>query len=86
MPRDYSPYQKKIINRYYSQADDIGYARLAELTSEIFLAEGKKADRLWKSVEGAMKLLKLPPERIDHLMAKRDVHLLAELVKELTSK
>ena len=45
---DYSPYQQKIIKRYYKNYDAIQPQRLAELTAEIYLAEGKKLDRLWK--------------------------------------
>ncbi|MBY0586116.1 hypothetical protein K2X85_03005 [bacterium] len=80
---DYSPYQKKIIKRYYDQASNIGLTRLQELTTEIFLAEGKKKDRLWKQVAGTLAKLELPPSRIEHILAKQDPQLLAEVVKEL---
>lgn len=81
---DYTPYQKKIIQRYYDQRSDIGLSRLQELTTEIFLAEGKKKDRLWKQVEGALSKLDVPPARIQHILAQKDPKLLAELVKEKT--
>ena len=46
---DFSPYQKKIIDRYYQNFDAIKHQQLSELASEIYLAEGeKKKDRLWK--------------------------------------
>ena len=81
---DYSPYQKKIIQRYYKNLDSIGLAKLQELASEIYLAEGKKRDRLWKQVEASLAKLSLPPKRIEHILSKRDPKLLAELAKELT--
>lgn len=84
--RNYSPHQQKIIKRYYENADGIGYQQLAELTSEIYLAEGKKADRLWLRVEAALEKVKFPPTRIAHLLEKKDPKLLAEVVKELTER
>ncbi|MFO0947240.1 MAG: hypothetical protein U1D30_15065 [Planctomycetota bacterium] len=83
---DYTPYQKKIIKRYYENSDAIGYQRLAELTSEIYLAEGKKLDRLWTQVGKALEMMKVPASRSEHVLAKRDPKILAELVKELTAK
>jgi hypothetical protein len=79
---DYTPYQKKIIKRYYDQKSNIGFTRLQELTTEIFLAEGKRKDRLWKEVAGALSKLELPASRIEYILSKRDPQLLAELVKE----
>lgn len=82
--QNYSPYQQKIIQRYYDNSGTIGYQRLAELTSEIYLAEGKKKDALWKKVAAALEKLELPPGRIEHLMTQKDPALLAEVVRELT--
>lgn len=85
-PRNYSPYQQKIIKRYYENSDSLGYQRLAELAGEIYLAEGKKLDRLWKQVEKGLDMVKISPERAAHLLSKRDPKLLADLVKELTDR
>lgn len=81
--KDYSPYQKKIIKRYYDNSEAIGYQQLAELAGEIYLAEGKKLDRLWERVEAALSKLKVGEKRVAHLLEKRDPKLLADLVKEL---
>ncbi len=83
---DHTPYQKKIIKRHYDNAEAIGGQRLAELTSEIYLAEGKALDRLWKQVETALAKVNLPKSRIDRLLAQRDVTMLAEAVKELEAR
>ena len=80
---DYSPHQKKIIKRYYDNADAIGYQRLSELVTEIYLAEGRALDRLWKQVATALKKTQTPTSRQEHILGQRDVKLLAELVKEL---
>lgn len=83
---DHSPYQKKIINRYYRNFDSIAFQRLSELASDLYLAEGKQQDRLWKRVEEALKKLEFPESRILHLMEKRDPQLLVGILKELDGK
>jgi hypothetical protein len=83
--KDYTPYQQKIIKRYYDNQDTLQRQRLAELVAELYLAEGKKKDRLWKNAAAAMQKLKIPQTRIDHLIKMGKPELLAELVKELQS-
>ena len=80
---DYTPYQQKIIKRYYQNFDAIKFQRLSELTTELYLAEGKKRDRLWKQVEECLGRLEFPESRITHLMQKRDPALLVGILKEL---
>jgi hypothetical protein len=81
--RNYSPHQRKIIQRYYDNQGTLQLQRLADLVGELYLAEGKKRDRLWQSAGTAMEKLQVPQWRIEHLLAKKDPALLAELVKEL---
>jgi hypothetical protein len=80
---DLSPYQQKIVKRYYDNLDASALQKLAELTSDLYLSSGKKRQTVWTRVEAALKNLKVPQERIDHLKAKDDPALLAALVKEL---
>lgn len=82
-PREYTRHQQKIIQRYYDNQDVLQHERLAELVGELYLAEGKKRQRLWESAAVAMKKLNVPQSRIDHLLEKKEPALLAELVKEL---
>lgn len=83
---DFSPHQQKIIKRYYNHFDSIQYQRLSELVTEIYLAEGKKRDRLWTSVAESLKKMEFPAARIEHLLIKRDPQLLAGVLKELEAK
>ena len=83
---DYSPYQQKIIKRYYANQDTVQLQRLAELVTELYLAEGKKRQRTWQSVATAMQKLGVPQARIDHLVQKNDPALIAQVVKELQAK
>ena len=80
---DYSPYQRKIIDRYYKNLDAIKHQQLSELATELYLSEGKKTDRLWKRVEGSLRKLEFPESRIAHLLAKRDPALLVGILGEL---
>ena len=86
MSDGYTPYQQKIIKRYYDNADAINLQKLAELVTDLYLAEGKKRDGLWKRIAAAMQKLKVPEQRIKHIVEKNDPQLLANLVKELQGK
>ena len=82
--QQHSRYQRRVIRDHYRNADKIGYQRLSELTTEIYLAEGKKADRLWKQVETALDKLEVPESRKKHVLEAKKPELLAKLVQELT--
>jgi hypothetical protein len=83
---DYSPYQQKIIKRYYNNYDSIQSQKLAEMVTEIYLAEGKKLDKLWIRVGEMLTKLEFPAARVTHLLEKRDPALLAGVMKELEGK
>jgi hypothetical protein len=86
MLEDFSPHQQKIIKRYYRNEDTLLRQRLAELVSELFLAEGKKRQRAWATAVSAMQKLGVPQSRIDHVLKQDNPAILAELVKELQGK
>jgi hypothetical protein len=52
----------------------------------LYLADGKKRDKLWESAAAVMRKLAIPEQRIAHLAGKKDPALLAALVKELLGK
>jgi len=81
--RDYSPHQRKIIKRYYQNYDAIKSQRLSELATELYLAEGKKRDRLWNQAAEILRKLEFPASRIDHLLERRDPELLVGILGEL---
>ena len=84
--RDYSANQQKIIKRYYDNIGTISLDRLAELVGELYLAEGKKKEKAWENTAKAMEHLKVPKDRIEHLLKQKKPELVAELVKELQAK
>lgn len=79
-------YQQQVIKNYYKNQDAISLQRLAEQVTNLYLAEGKARAREWKQITGTLQKLKIPQQRIDHLLAKDDPALLAKLVEELLAK
>jgi hypothetical protein len=86
MLEDYTPYQQKIIKRYYANQDTAQHQRLAELVTELYLADGAKRQRTWKSAAAAMQKLGVPQSRIDHILKQNDPALVAQVVKELDGR
>ncbi|MBI3467889.1 MAG: hypothetical protein HY000_33195 [Planctomycetes bacterium] len=80
---EHTPYQRQVIRRYYARQPAILHQRLAEMVSELYLAEGKQRERLWATVKGALEKLEVPQSRIEHLLKKADPALLAGLLQEL---
>ena len=83
---DLSHYQQKIIKRYYNNFDGIQHQRLSEMIGDIYLAEGRKLERLWKNVGELLTKMEFPPARIAHLLEKRYVKLLPGVLTELEGK
>jgi hypothetical protein len=83
---DYKPSQQRIIKRYYNNQGQIQLQRLSELVTELYLAEGKKRERIWTWIIGALEKLNIPQSRIDHVVKQNNPALIAEIVKELHAK
>jgi hypothetical protein len=83
MLEDYTPYQQKIIERYYANQDLISFQRLSELVSDLYLSEGKKKKRVWKAIANVLQKLGFPQPRIDHLLKQGNPSLVVEVIKEL---
>jgi hypothetical protein len=86
MLEDYTPYQRKIIKRYYANQDALSFQRLTELVSDLYLSQGKQRQRLWKTVASNLEKLGLPQARIEHLVKQDNPSLVAEVIKELENK
>lgn len=80
---DYTPHQKKIIERYYDRREEIMLTKLSELVTELYLAEtDKRREQLWQRAEAAMKNLKIKPALSTHILAKRSPEILAGHIKD----
>lgn len=79
---DFTPHQKRIIDRYYDHRDEIALSRLEEIVTELYLAgTEKKVEQLWKRVEKAMAALKVPPKESRRILDERQPELLAKSVR-----
>ena len=83
--QDYSRYQQGIIKRYYENREQIDEQRLSELVTNLFLASGKKQEKLWQQAQELMERMKVPKSRIEHVIGSGDPTVLAEVVKDLQS-
>ncbi|MGD9645565.1 MAG: hypothetical protein AB7U73_07630 [Pirellulales bacterium] len=79
-------YQEKVIRNYYQNQDAILLQRLGEQVTNLYLAEGKARQKLWKSIQTSLEKLKVPASRIEQLVKQDDATLLAKLLQELLAK
>lgn len=84
--QDFTRHQQGIIKRYYQNIDGISLQKLGELVTELYLAEGKKREKLWKTATATMQKLGVPQARIDQLVTKNSPEGLANLVREIQSQ
>ncbi len=78
-----SKYQQKIIKNYYENRESISLQRVQELVTELYLTEGKKREKHWKSLAGHLEKLGVKQAQIDHLIESDNPELVAKFVQEL---
>jgi len=82
--REYTPYQKRVIRRYYENREDLSTQKLGEIVSELYLATSeKKAERLWERAHKALRAAGANEAWLENVVAKRDVAGLAKIVQDL---
>ena len=83
MAKDFTPQQKKIVDRYYENHDTIQSNKLGELLSELWLAEDPKAaTKLWGRVQVALMRMGVDANKVAAVVGERDVEALAKLVNQ----
>lgn len=78
-----SKYQQNIIRNYYENRENISLQRAQEIVTELYISEGKKREKYWKSLEGHLLKLDVKQQTIDHLIAQNDPMQVAKLVEKL---
>ena len=79
-------YQQSIVRNYYANLDTALLQRIGEQVTDLYLAEGKKRQKLWASIGTALAKLGVPQTRIDHITGTDDARLLAKLLEELLAR
>jgi len=84
---DYTPYQKGVIRRYYEHRDTLALQHLAEIVSDLYLAEtDAQKKRLWKRAVSALAKLDPPKTRVERILTEEDLPGLAELLTDLQGR
>ncbi len=82
--KDYTAYQKGVIKRYYEHSETLALQRLAEIVSDLYLAETPaKRKNLWARAEKALAHLDCPVVRREKVLSEQDVEGLAALLNDL---
>ena len=81
---EHTPYQKGIIRRYYEHRDTLALQNLAEIVSDLYLAESDATKkRLWKRAATALAKLGPSKARTERILAGEDLAGLAQLLTDL---
>jgi hypothetical protein len=83
---DFSRYQQKVIKNYYDNRENIALQRAQEILTELYLTEGKKRERHWKSLLENLKKLGVGQATLDHLIATDDPKAAAAIIQEMLGK
>lgn len=78
-----SKYQQSIIRNYYENRESISLQRAQELVTELYLSEGKKRQRHWKTLEGHLQKLGVKQDAIDKLVSQDDPQAAARMIERL---
>ena len=81
---EHTHYQAQVIKRYYNNRESIMTQKLSELTTELYLAEGKKRERVWKRISAAMSQLGVEPDKIEQIVNMDNPAKLAEFLEKRT--
>lgn len=83
---DLSNSQSKIVKRYYDNQENILSTRLAELVSELWLAEDKKKQTtLWGKAQVALMKLGVDATKVGKVVKDRDLDALAKLAQQASA-
>ena len=72
-----------MIKNYYKNRDAVSLQRAQELLTELYLAEGKKRDKVWDSMFTNLERMGVPADQIEHLRKERNPELVAKLIEKM---
>ncbi len=78
---EHSKYQQNVIKNYYENRETIALQRCQELVTELYLSEGKKREKYWKSLATHLAKLEVKQSTIDHLIEQDDPQLVAQIIQ-----
>jgi hypothetical protein len=82
--KSYTPYQQRVIRRYYENREAASAQRLGEIVTELYLAESeKKIARLWEQAEKHLRAAGANEVWLEKTVADKNLEQLAEMVKTI---
>ena len=81
-----SKHQRSIVKNYYANLDTALLQRLGEQVTDLYLAEGKKREKLWVNIATSLTKLGVPASRVARITASDDARQLATLLQELLAQ
>ena len=78
-----SKYQQNVIKNYYDNRENISLQRAQEIVTDLYLSEGKKRAKYWKSLENHLLKLEVKQAVIDRLIKQDDPQQAATLLTKL---
>jgi hypothetical protein len=83
MPMEnFTRYQQSIIKNYYKNRDDVAFQRAQELLTDLYLAEGKKREKVWDSLFTNLERLGVPADQLEYHKQQRKPELIAKLLEK----
>jgi hypothetical protein len=83
MPMEnFSRYQQSVIKNFYKNRDAVSLQRAQELLTDLYLAEGKKKEKVWDSLFTNLERMGVPADQIEHLRKTRNPELVAKLIEQ----
>ena len=79
---NFTRHQQSIIKNNYKNRDDVAFQRAQELLTDLYLAEGKKLEKVWDSMFTNLERLGVPPDQLEHLKKERKPELIAKLLEK----
>ncbi|MFP6677649.1 MAG: hypothetical protein VB878_21360 [Pirellulaceae bacterium] len=83
---EYSKHQQNIIRNYYDNRESIALQKLQESVTELYLAEGKKRQTVWKRIVGHLEKLKISQAEIDNVVAKDSPEMVANIIERVMGR
>ena len=83
---EYSKHQQNIIRNYYDNRESIALQKLQESVTELYLAEGKKRQTVWKRIIGHLEKLKISQAEIDNVVAKDSPEMVANIIERVMGR
>ena len=79
---NYTRYQQSVIRNYYYNKDNVSLQRAQELLTDLYLADGKKREKVWESLFMHLERIGVPADQLKHLKESKNPEQVAQLIQK----